>query len=284
MFKRYLSGPADDSFYDAVRTQPFSSGAYLRGFLMSGFSSTFFNVYSLAFWKYTYYDHPHLTLNQNSAKSALLFWLCAQILLALLQFPLRLHLHINFFQSSRSADLDTAISILRRTIQGDVWYVCRALSWLNDVLAVFGLICIEIYLWKVHEVDSEGKKDPLRSVMIALASTNVMSFIIKIFVGLIFSISMHDPQVLLEARKRGLSRLDLDVLPTFVFTNKSDLMDKVDAHNDDSDCDCSICMTSFDMGDMLIALPCDKRHHFHASCIREWLQRQNSCPLCQAIM
>ena len=181
--------------------------------------------------------------------------------------------------------VDTAISILRRTIQGDVWCLCRALSWLNDVIAILGLICIEIYLWSVEEVDNEGKKDPLRSVMVALASTNVMSFIIKIFVGLLFSISMHDPQILAEARKRGLSRLDLDVLPTFVFTNKSDLTGKPGAHDSDaSDCDCSICMTSFDMGDMLIALPCDKRHHFHASCIREWLQRQNSCPLCQAIM
>ncbi len=164
--------------------------------------------------------------------------------------------------------------------------MCRSLGWLNDLLAVIGLVCIEIYLWTADEVDSDGKKDPLRSVMIALASTNVMSFIIKIFVGLIFSISMHDPQVLLEARKRGLSRLDLDILPTFVYTNRSDLTGKVDACIDDNDggCDCSICMTSFDMGDMLIALPCDKRHHFHASCIREWLQRQNSCPLCQAIM
>ncbi len=251
---------------------------------MSGFSNTFFNVYSLAFWKYTHYDHPDLTPNQNNAKSVLLFWLYAQILLALLQFPLRLHLHINFFQSSRSMDLESSISILRRTIQGDVWYVCRSLGWLNDVLAAIGLICIEIYLWKVNEVDNEGKKDPLRSVMIALASTNVMSFVIKVFVGLIFSISMHDPQVLLEARKRGLSRLDLDVLPTFVYTNRSEITGGKDAQLDGGDRDCSICMTSFDMGDMLIALPCDERHHFHASCIREWLQRQNSCPLCQAIM
>ena len=29
MIRRYLSGPADDMFYEAVRTQPFSSGAYL---------------------------------------------------------------------------------------------------------------------------------------------------------------------------------------------------------------------------------------------------------------
>ena len=284
MIRRYLSGPADDVFYEAVRTQPFSSGAYLRGFLISGFSNTFFHVYSLTFWKYTYYHHPDLTPNQNTAKTFLLIWLCAQISLALLQFPLRLNLHINFFQSSRSIDLDTAISILRRTVQGDVWYVCRTLGWLNDLIAVMGLVCIEIYLRNVDDVDNYGKKDPLRSFMIALASTNVMSFIIKIFVGLVFGISMHDPQVLLEARKRGLSRLDLDILPTFVFTSKSDVMGVGDSSVDDCECDCSICMTSFDMGDMLIALPCDKRHHFHASCIREWLQRQNSCPLCQAIM
>ena len=79
--------------------------------------------------------------------------------------------------------------------------------------------------------------------------------------------------VLAEARKRGLSRWDIEGLPTFVFTNLEEV----------NNGDCSICLSPFDLGDMLISLPCDSKHSFHAHCIRQWLTRQNSCPLCQRL-
>jgi hypothetical protein len=85
---------------------------------------------------------------------------------------------------------------------------------------------------------------------------------------------MHDPHVLREARRRGLSRLDLDVLPTFFFCRRGEVNNP----------DCSICLGTFEMGEMLISLPCDQKHSFHAVCIRQWLQRQNSCPLCQKLV
>lgn len=113
----YLTGPADAIFYESVRMQPFSSGAYLRGFLMSGFSTLFFHAYSITFWKYGFSSHPDLSETQNCIKSVLLCWLCVQLSISLLQFPLRLNLHVNFFKSSRSADLDSAIGILRTTLQ-----------------------------------------------------------------------------------------------------------------------------------------------------------------------
>ena len=165
--RRYLAGPADDAFYDAVRIQPFSSGAYLRGFLMSGFSSLFFHVYSLAFWKYTFSPHPELTYFQNNVKTVLLVWLCLQLVINLIQFPLRIHLHINFFESSRTHNLDSSIGILRTTIQSDVWILCRALGWLNDVIAWTGLLCVEWYLW----CTDLSSRDPMRSVMVAISST-----------------------------------------------------------------------------------------------------------------
>ena len=135
------------------------------------------------------------------------------------------------------------------------------------------------------------------------------------------------------------------------YLNKKEMLDKnivrdlelTEVHNED----CSICLSSFDIGEMLITLPCDKKskrrrlsapqntmsrttdertnarrlsnaqslngendsmigrtsrlnstesvgttdtiktkrgHSFHAACIREWLKRQNSCPLCQKLV
>jgi hypothetical protein len=262
-----ISGPQDEIFYDSVRIQPFSSGIYLRGMLMSGFSALFFQTYSLTFLRYSLYPQDYLTDFQNIIKAFLLVWLIIQFILNLIQFPMRIKLHMSFFESSRSVNMEASIRILRSTLHGDSWLFCRAIGWIQDILSIGGLLFIEIYLWRFGNV----LNDPLKSLMVALSATTMLGFVIRVCVALIFSMSMHDPQVLLDARRRGLSRLDLDVMPTFVFTTGDDVTNS----------DCPICLTAFDMGDMLISLPCDKRHSFHASCIRLWLTRQNSCPLCQ---
>jgi E3 ubiquitin-protein ligase DOA10 len=31
----------------------------------------------------------------------------------------------------------------------------------------------------------------------------------------------------------------------------------------------------------VVTLPCDKRHYFHDECIKNWLERNNACPLCK---
>ena len=43
---------------------------------------------------------------------------------------------------------------------------------------------------------------------------------------------------------------------------------------------CSICLERFKQGDKLWVLPCDDRHKFHGECIKSWLTKNSSCPLC----
>jgi hypothetical protein len=50
-----------------------------------------------------------------------------------------------------------------------------------------------------------------------------------------------------------------------------------DANNDEQ---CAICYAPLEDGDKIGRLPCS--HDFHAACLKVWLQRKNSCPLCQA--
>ncbi|CAN1297243.1 E3 ubiquitin protein ligase RIE1 [Linum perenne] len=45
------------------------------------------------------------------------------------------------------------------------------------------------------------------------------------------------------------------------------------------DAECCICLTSYDDGAELNALPCN--HHFHSSCIVRWLKMNATCPLCK---
>lgn len=44
---------------------------------------------------------------------------------------------------------------------------------------------------------------------------------------------------------------------------------------------CSICSDEFTTGDKVIVLPCDTRHIYHETCIKNWLKVNAICPLCR---
>lgn len=44
---------------------------------------------------------------------------------------------------------------------------------------------------------------------------------------------------------------------------------------------CCICLDNFKPDENVIVLPCDRKHVFHASCIADWVKRNNNCPLCK---
>ena len=41
---------------------------------------------------------------------------------------------------------------------------------------------------------------------------------------------------------------------------------------------CCICLSDYDTGDEVRVLACD--HSYHTECIDQWLERNNTCPLC----
>jgi hypothetical protein len=79
----------------------------------------------------------------------------------------------------------------------------------------------------------------------------------------IFSLSLTDPQALSEAKRRGLSKREIDHLHTFVFTDMAEV---------NNDC-CSICLSEFDIGEMLICLPCDQNKETSRGSIGGGLRR-----------
>lgn len=42
---------------------------------------------------------------------------------------------------------------------------------------------------------------------------------------------------------------------------------------------CAICLSDYEMGDLLRRLPC--QHHFHQACADQWLKKSKCCPLCR---
>lgn len=45
--------------------------------------------------------------------------------------------------------------------------------------------------------------------------------------------------------------------------------------------DCPVCRDDFAVGDKLLKMPCSAHHAFHNKCVKEWLKRDDSCPLCR---
>ena len=258
-----MMAPGDADFLAAIQLAPFSAGIYLRGVLISGFSNLFFHSYNIMFMPEVH--HP-LTSEQTSFYSAFYLILWLQFALNVIQTPLRIGVHFQCWEASRAADTEAASGILSDMIRSTMWWANRLVGWLVDGLAVASMVGGEAYL-RTQDVTHA---DTLSPVIIALCTTNMLSFLIRGLVSLVFFMS-HDSSRLHELHRRGLTSWDLEKMATFVYAHTEEV----------NNTDCSICLTPFELGEMLISLPCDKRHSFHASCIRQWLQRQNSCPLCQ---
>ena len=75
----------------------------------------------------------------------------------------------------------------------------------------------------------------------------------------------------LEESENHNNFLNIDNLPV----NELNNVDNLDENNKK----CVICMEDFAIGDRTISLSCI--HIFHADCIKNWLIRDKSCPICK---
>lgn len=69
---------------------------------------------------------------------------------------------------------------------------------------------------------------------------------------------------------RGLKPNAIAALPYSIFSHQ---------HTTTED-PCVICRFDYEDGDALLTLPC--KHHYHADCIKNWLQINKVCPICSA--
>jgi hypothetical protein len=260
----HLRSSNDELFYECIRIQPFAAGSYLRGMLSAGFCSMTFNVYNIMSWPAL----TQLTAYDVGFEYTLYAIVLAQLVLNFVQLPFRLQINSSCWDSSRVVEVDEAINLIRTMLHSDAWILNRSLGLVLDVINLLMLLLCEWFLW------TAPAEDLLRPQVVSLCATSLLTILIRVLVATVFGLSMHDPEVLSNARRRGLSKWDLDVLPSFVYSCAEDV----------NNCDCSICLGGFELGEMLTSLPCDKKHSFHTGCIRTWLERQNSCPLCQKMV
>lgn len=75
---------------------------------------------------------------------------------------------------------------------------------------------------------------------------------------------------LIEFLKSECLDAKLNELPTIRFVNDEEL--------DESEKECSICIEEYKVNDRLKVIAC--AHKFHSDCIRAWLKKNETCPLC----
>jgi hypothetical protein len=280
---RYLEG--DNDLYYTLRTQPFSSSIYLRGMLIAGFSNTLFHLYdffllappsattSVASSSLTgaFPSFYHLTVYRLTVTILLL-----HIFLNLLSIPTRVMLHYQCWRNSRVFDSESASIALQDLLSSNIWIFNRILAWSLDTISLTTLVCGQLYLW--NENSASPSCPYLTSLIENLCATDILSFLIRSLVGAMYLLSFREFSDGSGVRNRGMSNFDLDRLETFPFPDSADSAASVEWEKSS---ECSICLQAYESNDLLVRLPCHERHCFHVECIREWLKRQNACPLCQ---
>lgn len=72
---------------------------------------------------------------------------------------------------------------------------------------------------------------------------------------------------------RGANLSDIEKLKEIVF----DTADAMGIQTEDAQC--AICLSSYESTEKIRYLPC--KHHFHSTCIDEWLLKNKTCPFCK---
>ncbi|CAD8156023.1 unnamed protein product [Paramecium octaurelia] len=66
----------------------------------------------------------------------------------------------------------------------------------------------------------------------------------------------------------------LESIPPHKYTGLDDTWVKEDKN-------CCICMQEYAHNESILQLPCSGQHQFHESCVRNWFNISNSCPICR---
>ncbi|CAL8330920.1 unnamed protein product [Gadus morhua 'NCC'] len=74
-----------------------------------------------------------------------------------------------------------------------------------------------------------------------------------------------------EAKPRGLTKADIEHLPSYRFNLENHLSEQTL---------CVVCFCDFECRQLLRVLPCN--HEFHAKCVDKWLKTNRTCPICRA--
>ena len=307
------------TFEEALMTlQPSSAACLLALMAMCNLGSLFFHFYTALWWfsKGGYSTDiiscggelvcwlssvnifaPDNRVGSQSITGYLIWaWLIAQVVVGGLKLCFRFHtkrLCIQFMQNSRRNQIPTnGTQDEIETIMHSVSFrVHKGLGRAAQILALMGYL-LYFYIGGDKFKQNVVNNQMSHVVLLDVCCANVVIAFFRAFVALyvLHYYAFQDQVQRLNPApiKQGFSEFELHRLIKKIKYSKFSLeQEQKDQQNHLSHLDeiqqaqCAICLQAFQNGEVLACLPCDNRHIFHSMCIRTWLSKRDSCPLCK---
>lgn len=196
----------------------------------------------------------------------------------------------NFTRTPGCRNLAKAFDFRRNSLFIAIaWFACLiiALFWSNIGSSMMGYMISRCYpSWNEQAVDRMIRRNPER-VRVMLGRYILREQRALIQAGLFSdffraSNQVRPPQSL--ALKIKVYEKPKSQELSFDENDKTKPAEEVEEDNEISSIDgeeqCTICYCCFEEGDRVGSLACD--HLFHSECLKTWLRRQNTCPLCKS--
>jgi len=270
----------DEYLFESVfNMHPFAAAAFLRAFIACSFGLMLFHIHSLVTWPESCFVPLRGTALAEGNRMDMLswLWLLAQVLLLVAQTPLRMKIQRALFRVSTAPDTADATRYLRVVFRSWSWHRCRDLGRVSCMLCFLGPLMLHSFALLVGGTSDGGAKDlsELQVHLLSVNSSNFLTLIMRaaLVLSLLYFVQVAQPTYGGERRRRGLSEGTIQRLRRITF--------KASQTEETTLTQCAVCLEHYEDDEELMVLPCDPRHNFHAQCIEPWLQRMNTCPLCQ---
>lgn len=185
------------------------------------------------------------------------YWVLFHCVLQLLQAPVRL---VFFFRLSAIQRQNGNVQeCVRQLTYSAAWRTSKTISIITYGWFILGVVWI---------LNSTYCKQCPGLYRLSLAV--IFTAVARLLITLVCFYHSFPPRFRQPAapKPRGATQSIIDELPAR------------DYHKDlcAEDASCAICLSEFDLGDVLRKLPC--KHDFHRHCIDKWLKKNQVCPLC----
>jgi len=200
-----------------------------------------------------------------------------------------------------TATTEAARGKLREIITSKLFRTHKMLGRVSQVLGFLGLFFYFSENWVVRKLTEMGvlvldkDLDLLETTKLsgrALLDANCANLLVSLLRSVLAIIVLKTHSVresrrrarrVVAERRRGLLEKEMDALRKEIFKvgAGSPVRGASTSSSTSTRPVCSICLDRFNSGDNVWILPCDERHIFHDNCIKSWLRKNNSCPLCQ---
>lgn len=244
------AGP-HDPLLDVVRLHPDQAIGFIRVTMLFGILSAV--IVGAACFLF-------LLVNWTSCgycNRPLRWWLLVHTILQLAQVPVRVVFYARLHGETH----------VDRRVQGRVRRITRSPAWRTSKtvsIATYAWFILGV-VWLLNSAYCASCPGLYRLSLAVVLASSLRLLITLGFFYVMFPLGVHGPE---QSAPRAAPK---NVIEGLRLTCCS-------AEQAEAGFSCAVCLSDFQLGEMLRPLPCE--HVFHQSCIDKWLQRNGVCPLC----